>query len=81
MGLSTGLGRSLEEEMATHSNTLAWIIPWTEEPDGQQSVESQRVGHDLVTEHKQRVWNSFCLWLGCLPGTEIGLNLPTLVQQ
>ena len=36
----------LEEEMATHSSTLAWKIPWTEEPDRLQSMGSQRVGHD-----------------------------------
>ena len=37
------LGRedSLEKEMATHSNTLAWRIPWTEEPGGLQSMGSQ----------------------------------------
>ena len=33
----------LEEEMATHSSIHAWKIPWTEEPDGLQSMESQRV--------------------------------------
>ena len=32
--LTLGLGRSLEEEMATHSSILAWRIPWTEEPGG-----------------------------------------------
>ena len=36
----------LEKEIATHSSTLAWKIPWTEEPDGLQSMGSQRVGHD-----------------------------------
>ena len=36
----------LEEEMATHSNILAWEIPRTEEPGGLQSMRSQRVGHD-----------------------------------
>ena len=36
----------LEKEMATHSSTLAWKIPWTEEPGGLQSIGSQRVGHD-----------------------------------
>ena len=36
----------LEKGMATHSSTLAWRIPWTEEPDGLQSMRSQRVGHD-----------------------------------
>ena len=42
------LGRedSLEKDMAIHSSTLAWKIPWTEEPDRLQSMGSQRVGHD-----------------------------------
>ena len=39
----------LEKEMATHSSTLAWKIPWTEEPGRLQSMGSQGVGHDLVT--------------------------------
>ena len=41
------LGREdpLEKEMATHSNTLAWRIPWMEEPGRLQSMGSQRVGH------------------------------------
>ena len=34
--------------MAPHSSTLAWKIPWTEEPDGLQSMGSQRVRHDWV---------------------------------
>ena len=36
----------LEEEMATHSSTLAWKIPWTEKPGRLQSMGLQRVGHD-----------------------------------
>ena len=42
------LGREdpLEKEMATHSSTPVWKIPWTEEPGGLQSMGSQRVGHD-----------------------------------
>ena len=36
----------LEKEMATHSSTLAWRTPWTEEPGGLQSMGWQRVGHD-----------------------------------
>ena len=36
----------LEEGMATHPSMLSWRIPWTEEPDGLQSIESQRVRHD-----------------------------------
>ena len=35
-----------QKGMATHSSMLAWRIPWTEEPGGLQSMESQRVGHD-----------------------------------
>ena len=42
------LGRedTLEKEMAIHSSTLAWKIPWMEEPGRLQSMGSQRVGHD-----------------------------------
>ena len=40
--------------MATHSSILAWKIPWTEEPGGLQSMELQRIRHDLVTkQHSQ----------------------------
>ena len=38
-----------EKAMAPHSSTLAWKIPWMEEPRGLQSMESQRVGHDWAT--------------------------------
>ena len=37
---------SLEKEMATYSSILAWRIPWTEEPDGLQSIRMQRIRHD-----------------------------------
>ena len=43
---SLGLEDPLEREMATHSSTLTWIIPWTEEPGRLQSMGSQRVGHN-----------------------------------
>ena len=43
---SLGWEDPLEKEMATHSSTLAWKIPWTEEPGRLQSMRSQRVGHD-----------------------------------
>ena len=36
----------LEKEMATHSNILAWKIPWTENSGGVQAVGSQRIGQD-----------------------------------
>ena len=37
----------LQKGMATHSRTLAWRIPWTEEPSGLHSMGSQRVGYGL----------------------------------
>ena len=45
------LGREdlLEKGMATHSSTLAWKIPWTEEPGRLQAMGSQRAGHDGAT--------------------------------
>ena len=43
---SLGLEDPLEKEVATHSRTLAWKIPWTEEPGRLQPMGSQRVGHD-----------------------------------
>ena len=52
-----------EKAMAPHSSTLAWKIPWTEEPGGLQSMGSQRVGHDWATSlsfftfmHWRRKW-------------------------
>ena len=47
----------LEEGMATHSSILAWRIPWTEEPDGLQSMGSQRVGRssDLIRLERNRL--------------------------
>ena len=47
------LGREdpLEEEMATHSNILAWEIPWTEESDSLWSMGLQRVRHNWATDH------------------------------
>ena len=54
---------SLEKAMATHCSTLAWKIPWTEEPGGLQSMGSLRVGHDWATSlslftfiHWRRHW-------------------------
>ena len=43
---SLGWEDPLEEEIATRSSTLAWKIPWTEEPGRLQSTGSQRVGHN-----------------------------------
>ena len=53
------LGRKdpLEKEMATHSNVLAWEIPWAEEPGRLQPTGGQKkVRHDLATKQQQG-WN------------------------
>ena len=75
---SLGQENPLEEGMATHSSILAWRVPWTEETAGLQSMGSQRVGRDLVTEHVRKhllsslsaVWNDLDLchkWLQTHP--------------
>ena len=46
---SLGQEDPLEKEMATHSSTLAWKIPWTEGPGGLQSLGMQKVGPDWAT--------------------------------
>ena len=43
--------------MANHSSILAWETPWTEKPGGLQSMESQRVGHNLGTKQQ---WQHLC---------------------
>ena len=54
-------GDPLEKKMATHSSILAWEIPQTEQPGELQSMGSQRVGPDLVTQQQyfRCCWNSF----------------------
>ena len=49
----------LEKGMATHSNILAWIIPWTKEPSGLPSLGSKRVGHDWATNTHGGSWAHF----------------------
>ena len=61
------LGRKdpLEKEMATHCISLAWRIPWTEEPGGLQSMGSQRVGcdfHALAFGVKRKLLCTSCCW-------------------
>ena len=48
-GVIPGVGRSLEEGMATHSSILAWSLPWTEEPGGLQSTALQKLDTTEVT--------------------------------
>ena len=61
----------LEKEMATHSNILAWRNPWTEEPDWLQSMGSQRVGHDWMT-------NTFTTLPISLQGSHLYILSPAL---
>ena len=42
------VGNPMDKGMVSHSSILAWRISWTEKPGGQQSMGSQRVGHDWV---------------------------------
>ena len=65
-----------EKAMAPHSNTLAWKIPWTEEPGGLQSMGSLRVRHDWATSlslftfiHWRRKWQPTPVFL---PGESQG---------
>ena len=69
------LGRKdpLEKEMAIHSSTLAWKIPWREEPGRLQSMGSQRVGHDWATSLsylRSLIQGGYCILKGCDPSSE-----------
>ena len=76
---------ALEKEMATHSSTLAWKIPWTEEPGRLQSMGSRRVGHDWATSlslftfmHWRRKWQPTPVFLpgeSQGPGSLVGCRL------
>ena len=59
---SLGWEDPLEEEMAAHSSVLTWRIPWTEEPGGLQSMGSQRVGHNWVTNTHTHTHNLQLPW-------------------
>ena len=66
----------MEKAMARHSSTLAWQIPWMEEPGGLQSMGSLRVGHDCATSlslftfmHWRRKWQPTPVFL---PGNSQG---------
>ena len=55
---SLGQEDPLEKGMATHFSILAWRIPWMENPGGLQSVGSQRVGHECVTNSDRRIFGA-----------------------
>ena len=73
-GSISGLGRSPEKEMATHSSILAWKIPRTEEAGGLQSKWSQRVGHNRSDLACMHILNPVTLPY-CLPLSELILQL------
>ena len=52
----------MEKKMTTCSNIPAWDISWTEEPGGQQSMGSQRVRHDLVTDNNKYTIRQMVIW-------------------
>ena len=68
----------LEKEMATHSSTLAWNIPWTEQPDRLQSTGSQIARHDLVTEKQTPILSEIltCLEVSAYNSTGEGNGTP-----
>ena len=80
------LDNFLEKAMAPHSSTLAWKIPWTEEPGGLQSMGSRRVGNDWVTSlslftfmhwrRKMAAHSSILAWR--IPGTGEPGGLPSV---
>ena len=80
----------LEKEMATHSSILTWKIPWTLKPGRLQSVEWQRVIHDLAGMHMY-MWRQEVQWIlsfytrsinlrdGCVPMCGLNVNCKTLL--
>ena len=71
---SLGQKDPLEKELTTHSSFLAWRIPWTDDPGGLESMESQRVGHDWVINTQEPwIWKwkllNKCSALGIEPGS------------
>ena len=61
-----GLEDPLEKGMATHSSILAWRIPWTEEPDGLQSVGSQK--SQTLLRNWTTTFKSFTSWVQGVSG-------------
>ena len=80
------LGREdpLEEEMATHFSILAWKIPWTEEPSGQQSMVSKswtrlsNTAPDPVLGKQKSIWYPLC-WSIYPRGKEANKRVQLLV--
>ena len=67
----------LEKEMATHSSNLAWEIPWTEEPRGQQSLGSHRVRHGWATNNNNKFFVGKIPWRRNRLPTPVFLGFPS----
>ena len=83
--LEVAFDRQLEKAMAPHSSTLAWKIPWMEEPGGLHSMGSPRVGHDFIftftfhfhaLEREMATHSSVLAWT--IPGTAEPGGLPSI---
>ena len=72
--LSLGWEAPPEEGMTTHFSILSWRIPWTEEPNGLQSMGSHRVGRDRVT------WHTYFWKIKLFPGGSRVKNLPAVPE-
>ena len=72
----------LEKEMEIHSSTIAWKIPWTEEPGSLQSMGSQRVRHDWVTSLSLslRLLKPLVLWKQKLKSGKVGIPRSVLLS-
>ena len=63
MGLIQGWEDPLEKEMATHSSSLAWTVPWTEEPGGLPSMGSQKsCAHWSDNRNKNNSFDAVSVW-------------------
>ena len=71
----------MEKAMAAHSSTLAWRIPWTEEPGRLQSMGLLRVGHDLATSLSLFTFIYWRILAWRIPGTEEPSGLPSMGSQ
>ena len=85
---SLGRADPLEKELATHSNTFAWKIPWMEEPGRLQSMGLQRAGHNWAASLVQHLTEDFSLKVSAMHRLfghwltwNQGRKLPARIQQ
>ena len=78
---SRGQEDPLEKEMATPSSTIAWRIPWTEEPGRLQSMGSQRVGQNWMTSLSPYIWGGLRLWKTSFWSLSVSYQKPMSLPQ